>query len=233
MTLCTVVLPTTALFAQNNRISVQTGVFHSFMDGTPLFNKEKVTDYHNLETPLYCNSGHFNDSWGLQYQRSINEVSHISCEYMFYNATYQRIFPERQEDASLTSRRLNKVNVMYARNLPIGDHWKFNYGAGVSTQWGVENWFLTQPQIIFCVWQPNSQYYFRHDLGVNLRSGVEYSPIPQLTFFSSIDFQGTLFLSYTSEGLESLYPTFFENHGHKIKASRAAVSLNFGVGFNF
>lgn len=229
------ILPSSALFAQKNRISLQSGLFHSFLDGTPLFNKEQVTDYHNLETPLYCFSGHFNDSWGLQYQRSINPKSRVSCEFMVYNATYQRVFPIRPKGPSLTSRRLNEINITYSRNTKIGDKWQFNYGVGVSTQWGVENWFLADVNYpgLGCYLKPNSQFYFRNDLGVNLRSGIEYSPFSQLTLFSYIDFQGTLFLSYPSEGYEELYPYFFAEHGNEIKASRLNLSLNFGIGFNF
>lgn len=221
--------PSNTLLAQENRISMQTGMFHQFFDGTPLYNKDKITNYKHWKFPLYYFGGHFNDSWGFKFQRTLNSKSNISSEYMIYSAVYQPMFSDWNVGPLMDSKRLHRINITYSRNLSLGNKWQFTYGAGINTQWGIERWFITS----FGLWESFYQNYYRKDFGLNLRTGVEYAPIKQITIFSYVDFQSTLFLKYPSDGNEDQFPEFFEQHGDEIKASMFDLSLNFGIGYNF
>jgi hypothetical protein len=103
----------------------------------------------------------------------------------------------------------------------------------VNTQWGVEKWFLTSGQHSAGFWEPHFQNRYRKDFGLNARIGIEYSPIKQLTLFTFIDFLGTVFISYKSDGTENSHPAFWQEHGDEVRANRFDLSLNFGVAYNF
>ena len=53
--------------AQNNRLAIQTGLFHYFFDKTPVLN----TNYLDKQRKPF--SGLFYNSLGIQYQRKINK----------------------------------------------------------------------------------------------------------------------------------------------------------------
>ena len=61
-----IVIPITS-FAQNNRLAIQTGLFHYFFDKTPVLN----TNYLDKQRKPF--SGLFYNSLGIQYQRKINK----------------------------------------------------------------------------------------------------------------------------------------------------------------
>lgn len=223
--------PSNILFAQKNRISLQQGMFNYFFDkDIPLYNKEKVSNNSYWKAPLFYLDGHLNDSWGIKFQRLLNTKSSISCEYMLYAAVYQPIYTNWTSGPRLQVERRKKINISYYRTMQIKNKWNFNYGAGVNTQWGQDRWY------IMSTWnglEPHYMYYKRKDFGLNVRTGFDYSPIKQLTIFSYIDFHGSVFLSYQSDGKEYLYGNFFEVHGDEIKPSVYNLSFNIGIGYNF
>jgi hypothetical protein len=226
--------PNNTFYSQKNRISLQAGLFHHFFDETPLFNNEKVSNTTHWRFPLYYFGGQFNDSWGIQFQRIINPNSSLSCEYMLYSAVYQPIFTNWVNTGPrIHSKRLHKVNITYSRKLTLNKKWKFNYGVGVNSQWGTEKYFLFSGQHSAGFFEPHFQNRYRKDFGLNLRTGIEYSPIEQLTLFTFIDFLGTVFISYKSDGTEDSYPVFYEEYSDEIRASLLDLSLNFGIGYNF
>ena len=224
--------PSNILFAQKNRISLQQGMFNYFFDKkVPLYNKIQTSIPNgNLLSPLSYFGGHFNDSWGTQYRRVINNKSSISTELSIYKTSYQPIYTNWTSGPRLQVERRRKINISYYRTMQIKNKWNFNYGAGVNTQWGQDRWY------IMSTWnglEPHYMYYKRKDFGLNVRTGFDYSPIKQLTIFSYIDFHGTVFLSYQSDGSEYLYGNFFEVHGDEIKPSVYNLSFNIGIGYNF
>jgi hypothetical protein len=227
-----IIVPSNALFAQKNRISLQQGMFNYFFDmDIPLYNKEKTTNlFNNWRYPPDHFGGHFNDYLGVQYKRIINDKSSVSVEYMHYSGVYQPLYTNWTSGPRIKNEKRTKLNLSYYRTVQIKNKWHYNYGAGVNTQWGQDVWYLLS------TWgglEPHYMYYKRNDFGLNIRTGFEYSPIRQLTFFSYIDFHSTLFLSYQSDGTEDKYGDFLKEHGDEIKASKNVLSLNFGIGYNF
>jgi hypothetical protein len=224
--------PSNSLFAQKNRISLQQGMFNYFFDeDIPLYNKEKTTNFlNNWKYPPDHFGGHFNDYLGIQYKRTINQKSSVSIEYMHFSGVYQPLYINWTSGPRIKNEYRKKINISYYRTMQIKNKWDFNYGVGVNTQWGQDRWY------IMSTWnglEPHYMYYKRNDFGLNVRTGFDYSPIKQITIFSYVDFHGSVFLSYQSDGSEYLYGNFFEVHGDKIKPSAYNLSFNIGIGYNF
>ena len=80
------------LFSQeNNRISLQTGLFHCFFDGSAIINSQPTNQakrIYNHKILSNLLNGIVNDSRGINYQRKINSFSNISLEYMNYATDY-------------------------------------------------------------------------------------------------------------------------------------------------
>jgi len=85
------------IFGQNkNRISLQSGLFHAFFDGTPIVNSEPINQSKRIQTRAILSNvfhGVLNDSRGISYQRVLNKKSALSIEYMFFNAGYLNHLP--------------------------------------------------------------------------------------------------------------------------------------------
>jgi hypothetical protein len=155
---------------------------------------------------------------------------------MLYRGNYKPIFTDYEYGPQIDHKRLNKINVTYLRKLILNEKWKFNYGAGVNMQWGWETYFIRYNNSSFL----KEPFFFkgiRKDFGINLRAGIEYSPIKQLTLFTYLDFQNTLLLE--SKGVLqdgsviNTYTYFKKEHSVKQWPSRFDLSLNFGIGYNF
>lgn len=220
----------------NNRISLQTGLFHSFFDGSAIINSSPT----NQAKPIYNHkilsnllNGIINDSRGISYQRKINVNSAISIEYMSlatdYN--YKKIFNDHEVAPVISSRNIKFVNLTYSRNLQIKEKFDFVYGIGMNYVRGIETVYH---YTLFYNWgEPRFYNYYRNDFGLNLRTGIEYSPLKWLTLFTNFDFIGIVHLGAKDLDGNNAEKWYKEKFDLKNIPSRYNLSWRFGIGFNF
>lgn len=222
----------TILLAQNkkNRISIQTGLFHSFFDQTPIVNSIQNPNKRTINNLF---GGILLDSKGFQYQRMINNKSSALIEYMNLSASYEAgkgVTPEI--DPILSSRNIKTINISYLRHIKMTDNLCFNYGGGINYRWGYESIYLYSYWAGWG-WEPRYKGYYRNDFGLNLRTGIEYFPIKWLTLYTNIDFIGIIYLGAKDLDGNNAYNYYRENYGRTNLPSRYDLSWRFGIGFNF
>lgn len=225
-----IIIPGIALSQSNNRISIQTGLFHSFFDGSSIVNK---TPNNAKKTPSNLFGGVLNDSQGIQFQRMINNKSSISAEYMFLNGgyDYEIVYNNPNVKPVIATRNLRCLNVSYTRKLKLSDQFNFIYGGGLNYLWGRE---MIYHYTYWSGWGEHRFYgYVRNDIGINLRTGIEYSPLKWLTLYTNFDFIGIVYLGAKDSDSNNAYKYYKENHGTKNIPSRYDLSWRFGLGFNF
>lgn len=98
------------IFSQNNRVSIHSGLFHSFFDGSPILN----TNYLNKGNKPF--NGLFYNSLGIQYERKLNSKSSLSFEYNYYYEIYENIYPNFLTN-TVFKRENNSFNLNYNRIL--------------------------------------------------------------------------------------------------------------------
>lgn len=210
------------IFAQNNRISIHSGLFHSFFDGSPILN----TNYlNNGQKPF---KGLFYNSLGIQYERKLNSKSSLSFEYNYYYEIYQNIYPELAKNV-VFDRQSNIFNMNYTRviysksriNLPIGLGLNYRHGAeSIVVNYGYFAYLNTYESLV--------ETRKQQDIGLNLRAGIEYSPLKWLTLYSNFDLIGFVYM-HDKNAIERIQKTY----GYNKYPHRFDLSWRFGIGFNF
>ena len=205
-----------AAFSQNyNRIAFQSGLVNCFFDGTPVISKPRVVDF------LF-------DFKGIEFMRRINK-SQISLEYMSFNGVYNYTsnFGKADAPAQFMWKQLRFMTCFYNRSLTIGSHWSFQYGAGVTYSWGSAG--LHHYTFDNGLWSEsfNSGYY-SEDIGLNLKAGIEYTPIKWLTIYSNFNFLGSVYQKNNIDFSKSYTASY-----HKNIPGKYSLSWRFGVGFNY
>ena len=228
--------PSVLLSQNNNRISLQTGLFHSFFDGSAIVNSKptnqakRIYNYKILSNLL---QGVLNDSRGINYQRKINAKSAISLEYMTLGTdyNYKEVINNSDVKPVVAWRNLKYVNLTYSRLLNLNNEFNFTYGAGFNYVWGRE---VLYHYTAYYGWgEPRFYGYYRNDFGINLRTGIEYTPIKWITLFTNFDFLGIAYLGaedIDGNNAEEFYKDKFDL---KNIPSRFDLSWRFGIGFNF
>lgn len=204
------------LTAQYNRISIQTGLFHNFFDGSPMLN----VNYTQKTAGVF--NGLLHNSLGLQYKRKINTLNALSFEIMgFYNEYKNVYFKEFSKDIS--SRQFMTYNINYDRHVSIYKKLDFIYGGGICYRNGSD--YLALGSYPFGFHFLGRSY---SDFGLNLRVGIEYSPLRWLTLYTNFDLLGFVYLAYMKD-VRKLQETYnLTNY-----PNRFDFSWRFGVGFNF
>jgi len=228
--------PSVLLSQNNNRISLQTGLFHTFFDGTAIINPnptnqaKRIYNYKILSNLL---QGVLNDSRGMSYQRKLNEKSAISIEYMSLNTAYDydQVYNNPNIAPVLVSRDLKYVNLTYTRNIELSEKFDFVYGGGLNYLWGYER--IYHYTLLNGWGEPRFYGYNRNDFGFNLRTGIEYFPLKWLTLFTNFDFLGIVYLN--AEDIDGINAEKFYKEKFDLKniPSRFDLSWRFGIGFNF
>lgn len=214
--------PSTIFGQKNNRISIQTGLFHTFFDGSPMLN----VNYQNKDTKPF--HGLFYNSVGIQYTRTIHANSRISVEYMRYNEMYANASPNLLTNV-LYRRETNTFNLHYTRILPLATKLEFTYGGGLNFRHGIESVVVNYYEF------PNLEGHEvlleprqENDLGLNIRGGLEYSPFLWLTLYSTVDLVGFVYL-HDKKAIQELQ----DFYGYTHYPHRFDLSWRFGIGFNF
>ncbi|MNJ86422.1 hypothetical protein D3C87_39160 [compost metagenome] len=210
-----IIFPNAVFSQNNNRVSWQSGLFNCFFDGSSILNKPRVVDF------LF-------DFKGVEVMHRIRK-SQISLEYMSLQGTYQYALNSGKADAP--AQYINKerkfITGFYNRTLPVNSHWSFLYGVGISYSWGggslhhyaFDNGFFTESYVTS---------YYSEDIGLNLKAGIEYTPIKWLTIYSNFNFLGSVYQKNTIDFSKKYTESY-----HKNIPSKYAVSWRFGVGFNY
>ena len=205
------------IFCQKNRMSIYTGLFHEYFDGSPMLN----VNYHSDE------SGFLRDrlynSYGIEYLRILNSKSQISIEasgiargwsYMYSNSITNVV----------SGRKFFTVNVNYERILPLSNKINFTYGGGINYRRGSEGIVVSY----YLKYDVGSVSRFINDFGLNVRTGIEYTPLKWLTLYTKFNFIGFVYFDHreTINKLQDVY-------GYEKYPNRFDMSWRFGVGFNF
>lgn len=211
----------------NNRFSVQTGLFHCFFDQTPIV---KTTPDLGERTISNLFGGFFIDSRGFQYQRLITPKSAVLAEFMSLCANYgtgMEVIPETTP--MLATRNIKTLNISYLRRLRLTEKWVYTYGGGLNYRWGHESIYLDH-EWTGLGWRPRYSEYNRYDAGLNVRTGIEYSPLKWLTLYSHLDFIGIVYLGAKDSMGYDAYDQYNKDYGRKNIPSRYDLSLRFGIG---
>lgn len=209
----------TTIFSQNNRISIQTGLFHSFFDESPILNVNYPNNGKLLKGVLYS-------SFGVQYLRKIGTKNYLSVEYQYYYKHYWNVHPNLLKNV-VAQRSYNTFNITYERALSLKHNFTFTYGGGINYRKGNE--LIAESYGYFSGWGYHSNFESRKvsDWGLNIRTGIEYSPLKWLTLYTKFDLIGFLYL-HDKEQIERIKSYGYKNYPHRFD-----LSWRFGIGFNF
>ena len=208
-----------SIFAQNNnRLSIQTGLFHCFFDGSPILNLK----YQNKNIKPF--RGALYNSLGVQYLRKISEKDMISLEYAYFYKYYRNAQHDLSKNV-VSDRGYNTFNTTYERALSLKSNFTYTYGGGLTYRYGSE-YVLINHSNIGC----ESLLETRNvkDFGVNIRTGIEYSPLKWLTLYSKFDFISFVYM-YDKKTIKKLQDVY----GYKEYPHNFDLSWRFGLGFNF
>lgn len=227
------------IFSQNNRLTIQTGLFHLNFDKTPLINKSKTITHFNWKVPHSYFGGYLNESLGFQYQRKIIKNNFIGMEFMSRSCSYYlRGFTPEDIGPFIVAKNTKKVNLIYSYKYNLNTSINLTFTSGINYIWGNELVYLYTPQSYGSWYEPQFGTIVRSDFGTNLRVGFEYSPLKWITLYSDLDFLGIFYLRKISEkdssyALPATYEFFKENYGVNYLPSRWDLSWQLGIGFNF
>lgn len=206
-----------AIVAQDvNRIAVQSGVFNCFFDGRPIVSGSRVKDI------LF-------DSKGIVFTRRMNK-SQISLEYMKFSGAYGYTLNFGSDFGKLQPiwKNTRYISGFYQRFIPFNKRWTVDYGIGVTYFWGTESYYHRSWKN-FGWTESYASGFGRQSLGVNVRTGIEYTPLHWLTVFSHFNFMAVAF-EENSIRPSNLYE---EKYGMKNIPNKYTLSWRFGVGVNF
>lgn len=209
-------------FSQKNNIHIQTGLFHYFFDKSPILNVNYLDKGNGVFSGLLYNS------IGLQYSRALDDENALSVEYMLYNAYYWNVHPNLMTKV-VAKRDYNTFNLTYLKTLPLKSNLKFTYGGGINYRHGSESIVVNYGYFAgLNFYESLMEVRTLDDLGVNLRTGINYFPIKWLTLFSEIDLVGFVYLNDKSaiQRLNDVY-------NYSKYPYRFDLSWRFGIGFNF
>lgn len=214
---------------KKNRISVQSGLFHYFFDNAPILNVN-YREFNGIKRP-----GVFNQllisSVGLRYERALNYKNRVGIEIMsFHNNYWKHLdmdiegdFFNPPEPVAL-GRRFLTINIDYTNIIWSSNKLSFLIGGGLIYRRGSESIIVNQGKF-----GPLLEGSFKNDIGLNIFSGIEYTPVKWLTIYSKIDLIGLVYL-HDKESIEKL-EYYSKMPGHF--PSRFDLSFKLGLGVNF
>ncbi|PKR80606.1 hypothetical protein CW751_09540 [Brumimicrobium salinarum] len=218
-------LASTITIAQKNRISIYSGLFHNYFDGSPMLN----VNYHSDEWGFFKNR--FFSSFGIAYQRKLNSKSSIYIDVDYRTNEWKHIFPNLETNA-VQARENVTANLGYKRNFMLSKKFNFIYGGGINFRRGHESILVSYGKFIGTdFYHSNSVSRNVNDFGLNIRTGIEYTPVKWLTLYSKFNLIGFFFLD-DRETIDLLQRDY-EGYGYSEYPHRFDLSWRFGVGFNF
>lgn len=192
-------------------ISIQSGLFHSYFDRTPLMN----FNYTSRDQGIF--HGVFLGSNGLSYSYALNKKSSISIEATRLARYYEK-YRYNYQMGDVARRVLNTFCLKYNRNVALTEKTQFIYGAGVSYRYGFEEVHYGSAPFHY-TYQPN-----QFNLGLTTVAGLQFQLNKRFSIYSILDLR-TIILnmdsSFKNPRLYSNYPNRFD------------LSLKVGLSFHF
>lgn len=207
------------LYAQSkNQLSIQTGLFHSFLDGGPLMNIGKYRTASNI----------FLESYGLQYQRKLNQTQFFAVNLSGY-ANY--CFWEGDDASKIirSNRSYLALRGTLSNSKSLSKKIDLLYGAGIDFR------VIYSFQDTINSSEPIEYYYegTQFQIGAHGQVGLSYTPVTWLTLYTQFNAEGYLFSKNAGISLYTQFLNDFTNNQRLNFPSRVDLSLRFGVGFNF
>lgn len=211
-----------SIFAQKNRISIYTGLFHNYFDGSPMLN----INYHSDEWGFFKNR--FYSSFGIAYQRELDSKSGIYLDIDYRTNEWRYALVDLNTNV-IDSREYVTANVGYKRNHMLSKNVNIMYGGGINFRRGHESIILSYGYFYAIdAYHPNYRSRNVNDFGLNIKTGIEYTPIKWLTLYTKFNLIGFFFFDdrKTIKLLQEVY-------GYEKYPNWFDLSWRFGVGFNF
>ena len=209
------------LFAQSkNQLSIQTGLFHRFLDGGPLMNIGQYRTASNI----------FLESYGLQYQRKLNKTQLLAVNLSAYSNWCYWI-NDAESELIRSNRSYLALSGTFSNSKVLSKKIDMLYGGGIDFRvisYVVDSFMLTSPFVN--IYSYDGQQF---QLGAHGQVGLSYTPNKWLSLYTQ--FIATAYLFSNNFGT-NWYTQAFDDFTYKKDfkfPSRFDLSLRFGVGINF
>ena len=196
-------------------ISIQSGLFHSYFDQTPLFNFKYTSKDQGIFHGMHLGSV------GIEYAYSINSKNSVGVEYSLLNTIYKETWAQH-ELGDACSRSLQTFYLKYQRNHNIFNKTSLNYGAGISYRTG-EATLFTIPGTSGGDFMSD---YNESNFGLNAFVGLSHQLTHRLSLFYKFDFRSVVYFVNHEElnANPELHPGY---------PNRFDLSLKLGLSFHF
>lgn len=210
------------LYAQSkNQVSIQTGLFHSFLDGAPLMN---IGKYRTLYSNILL------ESYGLQYQRKLNQSQFLAVNLSGYT---NGCFWEADDASKIirSNRSYLALSGTLSNSKSLSKKIDLMYGAGIDFR----VIYSFQDTIPLNSSEPIEYYYegTQFQIGAHGQLGLSYTPVTWLTLYTQFNAEGYLFSNYPGISMTTEFMKDFNYNKRLNFPSRVDLSLRFGVGINF
>lgn len=213
------------LFAQSkNQLSIQTGLFHSFLDGGPLMNIGQFkTPFNNI----------FLESYGIQYRRKLNQSQFLAFNLSGYS-NYCVWLNENDSKLMLSTRTFATLGGTFSNSKSLSEKMDLTYGGGVNFRmmtYSLDGYSVVPPITIIEV----ENYYdgSQFQMGTHGQISLNFTPLTWLTLYTQFNAEGYLFSNYPGISMTSQFMNDFKYDKRLNFPSRVDLSLRFGVGINF
>ena len=211
-----------SIIAQKNRLSLYSGLFHNYFDGSPMLN----INYHSDGWSFFKNR--FYSSFGIAFQRELASKSVLNAEIDYLTNNWSYVIADLKKNA-IYSREYLSINIGYKRSYKLIEKLSLIYGGGINYRRGYESIVVSYGKFFgFDTYHPNYISRNVNDFGLNIKSGLEYTPVKWFTLYSEFNFIGLLFFD-NRETIELLQ----DGYGYENYPNRFDLSWRFGIGINF
>lgn len=209
------------LYAQSkNQLSIQTGLFHSFLDGGPLMNIGKYRTASNILL----------ESYGLQYQRKLNQTQFFAVNLSGY-ANYCFWEAEDVSEVVRSSRSYATLSGTLSNSKSLSKNIDLLYGGGIDFRL-----IYSYMDTISINYSPLLKFYYdlsQFQLGAHGQISLSYTPLNWLTLYTQFNAEGYLFSRNGGRSDFSQFLNDFTSDKRINSPSRLNLSLRFGIGINF
>jgi hypothetical protein len=211
------------LFAQSkNQLSIQTGLFHRFLDGAPLMNVGQYrTPWNNI----------FLESYGLQYQRKLNTSQFLAFSLSGYS-NYCVWMNEKDSKLNVSSRTFATLVGTFSNSKSLSEKIDLKYGGGINFRmmiYSLDGYSDVSTLINVENYYDGTQF----QMGTHGQISLNYNPLTWLTLYTQFNAEGYLFSNnFGTNWSKQAFDDFTYKKDFKFP-SRFDLSLRFGVGINF
>jgi len=211
------------LYAQSkNQLSIQTGLFHSFLDGGPLMN---IGTYRTAWNNIFL------ESYGLQYQRKLNTSQFLAISLSSYS-NYCVWLNEKDSKLMISSRTFATLGGTFSHSKSLSEKIDLKYGGGINFRmmiYSLDGYSDVSTLINVENYYDGTQF----QIGTHGQISLNYHPLSWLTLYTQFNAEGYLFSNYPGISMTTTFLNDFNYNNRPNFPSRIDLSLRFGVGINF